>query len=137
MQTFLPVASYTETARILDFRRLGKQRVEAKQILLILMGETHNSSWATHPAVRMWRNYEWSLSAYGLTICEEWIKRGYNDNLAATFRFYHETITTRILKKFPEAFYASHRAALLAKDYSYYSKFGWTEKPGIKYIWPE
>ena len=33
MQTFLPVADYTETARLLDNPRLGKQRVECLQVL--------------------------------------------------------------------------------------------------------
>lgn len=33
MQTFLPFAEFKETACILDYRRLGKQRVEAKQII--------------------------------------------------------------------------------------------------------
>ena len=33
MQTFLPYADYTRTAKCLDRQRLGKQRVECKQIL--------------------------------------------------------------------------------------------------------
>jgi len=32
MQTFLPYADFKESAQCLDYRRLGKQRVEAKQI---------------------------------------------------------------------------------------------------------
>ncbi len=34
MQTFLPYDSYADSAAVLDRARLGKQRVEAKQILL-------------------------------------------------------------------------------------------------------
>ena len=50
MQSFLPIADFTETARILDPRRLGKQRVEALQILrgLIVPGY----GWRHHPAVK-------------------------------------------------------------------------------------
>ena len=33
MQTFLPHRSFSKSAETLDYRRLGKQRVEAKQIL--------------------------------------------------------------------------------------------------------
>jgi Pyrimidine dimer DNA glycosylase len=33
MHTFLPYPSFEETASILDYRRLGKQRVEGFQIL--------------------------------------------------------------------------------------------------------
>jgi len=36
MQTFLPYASFAKSAACLDNRRLGKQRVEAMQILKIL-----------------------------------------------------------------------------------------------------
>jgi hypothetical protein len=36
---------------------------------------------------------------------------------------------------------ASHRLALLSKDYEWYSQFGWAEDTGVKpetyeYIWP-
>jgi hypothetical protein len=50
MQTFLPYSSFEESARILDYRRLGKQRVEAWQILRSLDGIT--KGWSNHPAVR-------------------------------------------------------------------------------------
>lgn len=33
MQTFLPYISFEESAACLDYRRLGKQRLEAKQLL--------------------------------------------------------------------------------------------------------
>ena len=38
MQTFLPVADFTESARLLDNPRLGKQRVECLQVLRALTG---------------------------------------------------------------------------------------------------
>lgn len=40
MQTFLPYKSFVKSAACLDMRRLGKQRVEAKQILMALTGES-------------------------------------------------------------------------------------------------
>ena len=33
MQTFLPYESFKQSARVLDWRRLGKQRVEGMQII--------------------------------------------------------------------------------------------------------
>lgn len=36
MQTFLPYPDYARSARVLDNKRLGKQRVESKQILQVL-----------------------------------------------------------------------------------------------------
>lgn len=53
MQTFLPVANFCESAKYLDKARLGKQRVEAMQILSTLSGASRG--WINHPAVRMWR----------------------------------------------------------------------------------
>ncbi len=35
-----------------------------------------------------------------------------------------------------EEFYASHRSALLFKNYEHYSKFGWKENPKYDYVWP-
>jgi len=39
MQTFLPYASYAESAKALDNKRLGKQRVETLQVFQVLLGE--------------------------------------------------------------------------------------------------
>ena len=52
MQTFLPYPDFRASAQVLDRRRLGKQRVEALQVLrgLIVPGY----GWRRHPAVRMW-----------------------------------------------------------------------------------
>ena len=77
MQTFLPYPSFTETALCLDYRRLSKQRIEAKQIYLALT--TENYGWQNHPAVKMWQGYEQALLCYGRIICMEWRRRGYND----------------------------------------------------------
>ena len=78
MQTFLPELTFEASASALDYRRLGKQRVETYQILRTLTGKS--DSWKNHPAVKMWRGYEKALCAYGLAICEEWrYVRGYKD----------------------------------------------------------
>jgi hypothetical protein len=33
-------------------------------------------------------------------------------------------------------FHSSHRAALLYKDFEWYSQFGWCEQPQLHYLWP-
>ncbi|GAB3960278.1 hypothetical protein GCM10029978_009170 [Actinoallomurus acanthiterrae] len=66
MQTFLPYADFAATARVLDPRRLGKQRVEALQVLRGLTVPGYG--WRHHPAVRMWAGYEEALTRYGLEI---------------------------------------------------------------------
>ena len=38
MQTFLPYPSFEESAKVLDWRRLGKQRVEGMQIINAISG---------------------------------------------------------------------------------------------------
>jgi len=53
MQTFLPQISFKESAECLDNRRLGKQRVEAMQIMKALLLPEYG--WKNHPAVKMWK----------------------------------------------------------------------------------
>jgi hypothetical protein len=79
MQTFLPYPSFSESAKVLDNKRLGKQRVEAYQILRVLCGES--TGWQHHPAVKMWKGFEWALWSYGQDICIEWIRRGFKDTV--------------------------------------------------------
>src|SRR4051812_49490635 len=70
MQTFVPVADFEDSARLLDSPRLGKQRVETLQILRAL--ELPDYGWASHPAVRMWRGRTPALAAYGLAMVRVW-----------------------------------------------------------------
>lgn len=64
MQTFLPIADFEQSLKCLDYRRLGKQRVEAKQILNVLSPDYDKKGWRNHPAVLMWKGYEESLKYY-------------------------------------------------------------------------
>ena len=57
MQTFLPYNDFKKTAACLDNRRLGKQRVEAYQILRIISGKRTSGGWLRHPAVLMWKGF--------------------------------------------------------------------------------
>lgn len=81
MQTFLPFSDFKKSAESLDYRRLGKQRVEAMQIIRILDGTTPNVKWKNHPAVKMWEGYLESLKHYTNICINEWIKRGYKNNM--------------------------------------------------------
>lgn len=138
VQTFLPYADFRMSAEVLDRQRLGKQRVEAWQILRALRGETRG--WTTHPATRMWAGYEEALAYYASTMCEEWIRRGYKDTMLPRFLALVDKSSEYFLLPdwFGEyTFHASHRANLLRKDYDFYSKFGWTEDPSMPYVWPD
>lgn len=81
MQTFLPYVNFYESAKCLDYRRLGKQRVQAKQIYDILTGNTKSKAWSNHPATKMWSGYEDALALYYNEIVVEWIARGYKNNM--------------------------------------------------------
>jgi hypothetical protein len=59
LQTFLPYLDFVACARVLDSRRLGKQRVEALQILRALLVPEYG--WRHHPAVLMWKGYPEAL----------------------------------------------------------------------------
>lgn len=133
MQTFLPYDDFVKSASVLDWRRLGKQRVETLQILNALTDP--NYGWQNHPAVLMWKGSEQCLVEYGLTICSEWIDRGYNDTcydkIDAFWRdYYHEPEWLG-----DERFHRAHRSVLLQKDYEYYSKY-FDEPLDIEYWWP-
>lgn len=134
MQTFLPYPSFADTARVLDYRRLGKQRVEAKQIIMALEGQT--KGWVNHPATKMWTGYEVALAAYGFIVCKEWTRRGYKDSLTPFFksRISSSINTPHWLGN--QDFHASHRSNLLRKDPVYYGQFGWQEDSTLPYIWP-
>lgn len=138
MQTFLPYPSFSASARVLDRARLGKQRVEVKQIYRALIGET--SGWSRHPAVRMWRGCEHSLLDYGLIVCAEWRRRGYRDSLADYFcdAFYAAYDKPHMSPPWlgDPAFHAAHRSNLLRKAPDHYGRFGWTESPDLPYVWP-
>jgi hypothetical protein len=137
IQTFLPCPTFYDSARVLDYRRLGKQRVEAWQILRTLRGES--SGWANHPAVRMWRGHEFDLCHYGIVMCTEWLQRGYVDTMLPRF----ENTVDHLESTGPppwmgdDAFHSSHRAALLFKHPAHYRLMGWSESPALAYVWPQ
>ena len=132
MQTFLPYKGFKQSFKILDYRRLGKQRVEAKQILNVLLDRTTTKGWRNHPIVRMWDGYAPSLQLYHNLCITEWINQGYNNNMKL------EDITEPII--YPhwlgdKSFHSSHRSNLLRKDYEYYSQFRWKEDSENPYAW--
>jgi hypothetical protein len=135
MQTFLPVASFEESARILDYRRLGKQRVEAAQLIKAI---TVGSGWSNHPASKQWRGHLLLLCEYGVVMCHEWKRRGYEDNLLDVFR--DASVDAPVVEDPKwlglEVYHASHRSNLLRKDPLYYRKFGWSEPLNLPYVWP-
>lgn len=151
MNTFLPYPLYSDSAKCLDNRRLGKQRVEVLQILNVLLGG--KTGWQNHPAVRQWKGFEKQLAIYGLYICNEWIKRGFRDTCFEKIRafipeyqfkednYIDYGCSNLALYPMPKwlgdrRLHSSHRSNLLRKDPAWYGKFGWTESSDLPYWWP-
>ena len=130
MQTFLPYPDFQKSVACLDSKRLGKQRVEAYQILTTLT--TGRKAWANHPATLMWRGYEDALKLYMNATITEWVFRGFNNSMMIA------DVKAALLPPWfgNEELHASHRANLLRKDKNWYGRFGWTEDPELPYIWP-
>lgn len=133
MQTFLPYEDFAESARVLDYRRLGKQRVEAWQIIKALNGESRG--WVNHPAVKMWDGHIPALAQYAIAITEEWISRGYNDSMLERFRAIGGEV------KLPDwlgnrELHISHRSNLIRKLPEFYGPL-WPGLDGsLEYVWP-
>lgn len=161
MQTFVPLtSSFEDIASVLDNQRLNKQALEGWQILMTLLeldpqgNHRVPKGWVNHPAVKMWRGHEVALYNYIQAMVAEWKNRGFKSTIGDKA---HATITrayqlglistpsvppqwildSGIYKQVA----ASHRVALLNKNYEWYSQFGWAEDKGVKpetydYIWP-
>lgn len=135
MNTFLPLPDFVASARALDYRRLGKQRVEAMQIVRALQ---HGGGWSRHPATLMWSGHVEALKRYHDACVIEWVRRGYRNTMSLMLP---ATLASHRLAMPPwfgdEAFHASHRSNLLRKDPEWYGQFGWTEPADLPYVWPK
>lgn len=133
MQTFLPYDSFIRSAKALDYRRLGKQRVEAQQILSTLMGRS--CGWTRHPAVLMWRGFEAALQMYHDTMIVEWLGRGYRNTMRL---FRKQWLETPPLPPWigDESFHRSHRSNLLRKNPAFYGQIFTDVGPDLPYVWP-
>lgn len=132
MQTFLPSKDFRESAKILDNKRLGKQRVEAMQILNCL-SPSSTSSWANHPTVRMWKGYEFALKEYYNAIVEEWIWRGFH-NTMVIYQLFGPYDYPPWLQD-PRLCY-SHRCRLMQKNPLCYKQYNWEVDIKAPYWWP-
>lgn len=148
MQTFTPYADFEASARALDLKRLGKQRVEVIQMVRALTVPGY--AWAAHPAVLMWQGYEEALGRYGLAMCEVWCERGFGDTCAATInadlakvgiypiRGYDELAAADILPPwlFDPEVRRSHQSSLVRKNPDVYRPLFPDVPDDLGYVWP-
>ena len=133
MQTFLPYADFQKSVEVLDYRRLGKQRVESFQVLNVLLNRTQTKGWRNHPVTLMWTGYESALKLYQNITIRECIRRGYKNNMS-----YEEIEPNSAAMPIwfgNEEFHRSHRSNLLRKDFKYYSQY-FDEPNDLEYYWP-
>ena len=149
MQTFLPYADFEASARALDQRRLGKQRVECLQVVRGLIVPTYG--WRHHPAVKMWRGHLEALGRYALTCCEVWVAGGRGDTCAATLvtdlgsagvsrvRTQEELAAAGALPSWlgSDDFHRSHQSSLVRKDPDHYRPLFPDVPDDLPYVWPE
>ncbi|MBB5110174.1 MSMEG_6728 family protein [Micromonospora echinospora] len=149
MQTFLPYPDFLASARTLDQKRLGKQRVEAIQVLRGLTRPDYG--WRNHPAVKMWAGYEEALTRYGLDMCAVWCEPGRADTCAGTLatdlaaacgiaviRTQDELAAAGELPPWLglDDLHRSHRSSLLRKDPVHYAQLFTDVSPDLEYVWP-
>ncbi len=149
VQTFLPYPDFPATARVLDTRRLGKQRVEAVQVLRGLLVPGYG--WRRHPAVRIWTGYQEALVRYGLDVCHEWCLAGRSDTCAATLLADLRALAGIADPRGQEAlaaagelppwlgdpaFHRSHQSALVRKDPARYATHFPDVPADLPYVWP-
>jgi len=145
VQTFLPYTDFERSARALDHKRLGKQRVETIQVVRALTWPGYG--WANHPAVLMWKGFEEALGRYGFTCCQAWVELGFGDTCAATiatdlraagvetFRTQPELAAADAVPPWlgDEAVHRSHQSSLLRKEPDHYRPMFPDDLP---YVWP-
>ena len=114
MQTFLPTSDFRESARLLDYKRLGKQRVEGMQLLNAMQPDYDKKGWLKHPAKIMWEGHQDMLKKYVNVMIEEWISRGYN-NTMELYDFDWDAPMPEWMGN--DKIHKSHRLNLLRKDF--------------------
>jgi len=140
MQTFLISSDPIETAKLLDYKRLGKQRTETVQILNILLDQTGTRGWRNHPAVRMWKGYEaFLVKVYLKAMIEEWKNRGYkspkcDEHYKRLYKLveHQEPIAP---SWFSNEFFTSHKSNLVRKNSDYYKPL-FNIDGNLPYVWP-
>ncbi len=148
MQTFLPFDDFEASARALDLRRLGKQRVECLQVLRGLTVPDYG--WRHHPAVKMWRSRVEALGRYGLTCCEVWVEKGYGDTCAASIGAELASAGISVVRTQAQLakagalprwfgdpdFHRAHQSSLLRKDPDHYGPLFPGVPDDLPYVWP-
>ena len=131
MQTFVPYSDFMGSVGCLDSKRLGKQRVEAFQIINALNGKS--KGWVSHPATVMWTGCVPALTQYMRCCIIEWINRGFKNTMQIPEENWDFQNPWWIGDM---RVHLSHRSNLLRKEPDHYTPFGWKVPNDMPYFWP-
>jgi hypothetical protein len=162
VNTFVLSTNMRESFTLLDNKRLGKQRLEAKQIIELLSEYDRTGKleggFSKHPACKMWVGHTDALKAYFNLCVREWIRRGFKNTLElydvneddySSTPCEFDGTTTVFMSELNDAEYPlwisfpplinSHRASLYRKDPVFYAHFrdGLDDYVDRGYLWPE
>ncbi|NBO99010.1 MAG: cytoplasmic protein [Proteobacteria bacterium] len=138
MNTFLPYSDFHKSAKSLDNKRLGKQRVEVIQMLNKIHGFTKGRGWTNHPCTKMWSKHPNALVKYGIAVCEVWRSRGFKDTCLEKISNYHRSDLTNEMPDWlgREDFHTSHKSNLIQKFPEHYRPQFSNVPDNLEYIWP-
>lgn len=134
---------------MLDLKRLGKQIIEAGQILRALHDPEYG--WQSHPAVNMWRGHERALLTYADACQHVWLERRPHNNAHQAYANLVEWLRERghghrpsRSMSVPPAWWGlrevhnSHRAVLMRKDPDWYTPLFSDHTTDVPdYVWPD
>lgn len=142
VNTFVPYPDIHLCAKALDYRRLGKQRVEAYQLWRALMGKGRlrpdgtegpaTKGWVNHPATLMWKGHTCFLAMYCNAMIDEWVSRGYRNFMS---KLPHCKTPRPPWWWGWDPIHKSHQASLNRKKPDYY-KFDVGPYENFGYVWP-
>lgn len=129
VNTFLPYSDFKKCAKVLDNKRLLKQRVEAYQIINIIYKrmKKEKCGFYNHPAVLMWENNVESLKLY----CNEMILESIRRKFMSQRPWENNKMKLYNIENNPEHpwwlgyqhIHYSHQASLLRKFPEHYIKY--------------
>jgi len=136
LQTFMPFPSVAQSLHVLDDKRLGKQRVEALQIVKAIDDPTYG--WQHHPAVNMWRGHREALIRYGQVACIMWIMRGFGDGVLPQLEALSSVDGDVTMPPWfgDQSFHESHQSNLVRKDQQHYGPLFPGVSDDLPYVWP-
>lgn len=137
--TFVTFSDANAVAASLSKRNLGKQRVEAQQILNAL--ENPGAGYSNHAITKAWRGHEDGLRHYINCMIDEFVRRGCKNNMPRHDLSHLSNVVMPWWFGWDRLHY-SHRAQLIIKDPPHYGPIFQGEHAvpaeylSNGYIWP-